>query len=404
MPNAMFNDPSDVDLSVVASLPIDVRREVEREMRLVKHQQEKKKLSQKKKKRKQPSYRQAKETKEGAVEVLCFACRRDPQKKRQPTLARFWEKAATTTTTNEKTTVHNNDGELFCARCRVPLQQTKRQQCGGTNKVVSVLPQSTRLKGYKRLAKETGVPFALTDSEAMKLMRESCFGCGQESGPDGNGISRLRNWTGFPASAQQSAKKPFMGPFTRSNCVAACAVCNLMKGHRSIPSFVEACRTIATHRGSGTASQDYGRYPHRFRDNVSRRSRSSYITKSSTHTKTHCLTNEQFRAIVARPCAYCGKPPSDTHHNGLDRLDSDNRVYSIENVVSCCGDCNIMKYQHSLSFFLGHCKRVAEHHRGTTFEHEEEEEKEKNAKDCVGDSEDHEDNGDDATASDPSIG
>lgn len=60
------------------------------------------------------------------------------------------------------------------------------------------------------------------------------------------------------------------------------------------------------------------RYPLRFRDNVSKRSRSAYISASSTHTKTHALSNEQFNAIVARPCRYCGKksdPPK--HYNGL---------------------------------------------------------------------------------------
>ena len=53
-------------------------------------------------------------------------------------------------------------------------------------------------------------------------------------------------------------------------------------------------------------------------------------------------------AYHGQPCHYCGKrsdPP--THHNGLDRLDSANRVYAVGTVVSCCGDCNVMKYTHS---------------------------------------------------------
>lgn len=164
------------------------------------------------------------------------------------------------------------------------------------------------------------------------------------------------------------SKGGFMGPFHPDNLATACGAssrqlvfvgrrpntstthawdtprlgtCNLMKGARRIRGYVEACRHIATHRGG----HDYGRYPHRFRNNTSKRSRSSYVTASSTHSKTHALSNESFNAITARPCHYCGKesdPPR--HHNGLDRLDSSLRVYTEESVVSCCGDCNVMKY------------------------------------------------------------
>ena len=155
-----------------------------------------------------------------------------------------------------------------------------------------------------------------------------------------------------------------MGPFCRENVAVACSTCNQMKGARRIASFVQACRHIATFQGLG----NYGLYPHCFRNNTSKRSRSSYITSSSTHTKTHALTNAAFNSITSQPCRYCGKASSPTstppHHNGLDRLDSSNRVYSVETVVSCCGDCNLMKYVHSEEGFLGHCRMVAENNVG----------------------------------------
>ena len=75
--------------------------------------------------------------------------------------------------------------------------------------------------------------------------------------------------------------------------------------------------------------------------------------------KTHSLTNEQFNAIVSEPCFYCGKArPSDDasaaclcdrqeprkpktrgpddrgHFNGLDRLDSEIRVYAKETTAA----------------------------------------------------------------------
>ena len=67
----------------------------------------------------------------------------------------------------------------------------------------------------------------------------------------------------------------------------------------------------------------------------------------------------RFRAIVERPCFYCGKESGNGHFNGLDRTDSGLRVYSVGSVVSCCGTCNIMKYRWSVEEFLGHCVRVA---------------------------------------------
>uniref|UniRef100_A0A7S3NM32 Uncharacterized protein n=1 Tax=Aureoumbra lagunensis TaxID=44058 RepID=A0A7S3NM32_9STRA len=359
-------DPLSVDRRVLASMPPDVRDEIEAEISLLLEQGESTTQKTSKKREivkekaneescaKKRKYRQAKENADGSVELLCFKCRRAPAgSQAQALLTRYFGQ--------EKKKVKTDEYQ-YCSRCRTPLhvaslnkKSVKTKQCP---------PQITRLKAYKRLASEHGVPFALTDGEALALMRMSCFGCGALPGEDGNGISRLRDWTGFDAS---SATKKYMGPFSRQNCITACATCNLMKGYRRIPAFVECCRTIATHHAKSN-EETFGSYPHRFRNNISRRSRSSYITLSSTHTKTHCLTNHQFNQIVSQPCAYCGKPSNPPHHyNGLDRLDSQDRVYRPDNVVSSCGTCNIMKYTHSLDFFINHCRRVAIHHKGIEF-------------------------------------
>lgn len=153
-----------------------------------------------------------------------------------------------------------------------------------------------------------------------------------------------------------------MGPFHEHNVSSACGTCNLMKGCRRIRSFVNLARTIATHRGG---VGDFGRFPEAFRNNVSRRSRSSYISASSTHTKTHALTNEAFARIVSQPCRFCGKPHDPPrHYNGLDRLDSACRVYTEDTCVACCGDCNMAKYTHSESAFIAHCVAIARHNIG----------------------------------------
>lgn len=53
------------------------------------------------------------------------------------------------------------------------------------------------------------------------------------------------------------------------------------------------------------------------------------------------LTLEEYSALCNLPCYYC----SDVKYNsgyGLDRIDN-NKGYTIENVIPCCGDCNVTR-------------------------------------------------------------
>ena len=56
---------------------------------------------------------------------------------------------------------------------------------------------------------------------------------------------------------------------------------------------------------------------------------------------TNDLTKEQFETITKQPCYYCGIM-QDKGFNGVDRMDS-TKGYEIDNCVSCCTDCNMMK-------------------------------------------------------------
>ena len=71
------------------------------------------------------------------------------------------------------------------------------------------------------------------------------------------------------------------------------------------------------------------------------------------------ITFEQFVDIVHKPCVYCGYYAEESVL-GIDRIDS-NRNYVIENCVSCCGVCNIMKSDHPLQYFLDHISKIAAH-------------------------------------------
>ena len=301
--------------------------------------------------------RQASEA-HGECAVLCYACRRTPDTTKQQGLASFFVAAGHKTEGEEESGSSSApSSSTQCSRCLRVLEQPTANRSGSSSKS-RALPQIVRIRSYERLAKEQGVPFAVSESAAAALMRLPCITCGAASPTEGHGLTRLRMW---PAGLSRPARGGFMGPFHPENLATACSMCNLMKGFRTVRAFVEACRHIATHR----TGSDFGTYPHRFRNNVSKRSRSSYISASSTHTKTHALSNEAFNAIVSGPCHYCGKasdPPH--HHNGLDRLDSAVRVYTADSCVSSCGDCNVMKYVHSEAAFLAHVHTVASHHIG----------------------------------------
>lgn len=53
------------------------------------------------------------------------------------------------------------------------------------------------------------------------------------------------------------------------------------------------------------------------------------------------LTKEEYLALIANPCYYCGWP-LPTEGMGLDRLDFDGD-YSPSNVKPCCTECNLAR-------------------------------------------------------------
>lgn len=54
------------------------------------------------------------------------------------------------------------------------------------------------------------------------------------------------------------------------------------------------------------------------------------------------LTLEQYTALISKRCHYCNDTAIPQVSCGLDRMDS-SKGYQIDNVCSCCHDCNIAK-------------------------------------------------------------
>jgi hypothetical protein len=80
------------------------------------------------------------------------------------------------------------------------------------------------------------------------------------------------------------------------------------------------------------------------------------------------LTFEQFKAITAQACHYCGIRPLQIHraydrngeftYNGMDRIDN-SQGYVESNVVACCGTCNYAKSIRGYDEFIEWLDRIA---------------------------------------------
>lgn len=78
------------------------------------------------------------------------------------------------------------------------------------------------------------------------------------------------------------------------------------------------------------------------------------------------LSDEEAKDIMSKPCYYCGEPIS----LGIDRIDS-SKGYIQNNIVPCCGICNIMKNAFSIDTFLDKVYKIYNiHHKesSTTIE------------------------------------
>jgi hypothetical protein len=61
------------------------------------------------------------------------------------------------------------------------------------------------------------------------------------------------------------------------------------------------------------------------------------------------ISKEEFAHLISLPCTYCGSPASNEEQGiHLDRLNND-LGYVLDNVVPCCGACNMMRQNHYTS-------------------------------------------------------
>jgi hypothetical protein len=88
------------------------------------------------------------------------------------------------------------------------------------------------------------------------------------------------------------------------------------------------------------------------------------------------LTKEEHIFIVKQNCHYCGSQPEikqpnrgkknyvgiPVPYNGIDRIDN-NVGYEKQNCVACCSKCNYMKHKMTVSSFMEHILKIANHQK-----------------------------------------
>ncbi len=189
-----------------------------------------------------------------------------------------------------------------------------------------------RIRRIKKDAAQRGYEYALADEHAEALLRGACEYCGHKDDDAFNGIDRVDNSRGYVAG----------------NCVSACWTCNRMKGTDDVAVFRQRCAHIS---GFATCADAFPDKPHGGQYAI-------YVNDAPKRQLAFELSKDEFKALTAHDCEYCGKPSTATHTNGLDRVDN-SRGYVADNVVPCCGTCNIMKHAMNLHEFKTACTLVA---------------------------------------------
>jgi len=185
-----------------------------------------------------------------------------------------------------------------------------------------------KLSYYKSRAKELKFEWNITDEYALQLFSEPCFYCNQYNDYNINGIDRVKNVFGY----------------NENNVVSCCTECNMIKCDMDVTIFLNKVEHILTYNKiiNGSLYKFDGDGKKTFRMKLMEANeREIYID----------ITEQIFNEISKNPCYICGKENSDYHSNGIDRVDNF-KNYIKNNIQSCCGNCNYMKGELKLSYFI----------------------------------------------------
>jgi hypothetical protein len=194
-------------------------------------------------------------------------------------------------------------------------------------------------KNYKRSADDKNMLFEFTLEEFKEIASKNCYYCGELQEKGFNGIDR----------------KFCTDNYFKDCCVPCCSTCNYMKGSLDDIVFLKRIEHILTFQGyidGYLCPELFGNHIHVKYNEYKKRA----IEKLQ---KEFNLTSMEFLEIISNNCYICGKESNDEHLNGIDRIDND-KGYNLDNVSSCCGECNYMKKNYDLEEFFEKMNKIYE--------------------------------------------
>ena len=243
-------------------------------------------------------------------------------------------------------TINDNIITFMCITCNKIVDILKNNKCNkcyleayNTNKNRN--PRDiflSKLYEYKSSAKKRNLQFNLTNKQTLELFKLNCYYCDELEII--NGIDRI-----------DSTKN-----YDQNNVVPCCTQCNIMKSTYNQELFLQICEHVATYNElyDGIINFD-------ILNNTKNSRYSEYKRCAEKRNILFNLSKFKFIKLISNTCYYCGVADI-THYNtygagGIDRIDS-NKNYDIDNCVSCCGTCNLMKNIYNKDDFLIKCLQI----------------------------------------------
>jgi hypothetical protein len=195
---------------------------------------------------------------------------------------------------------------------------------------------------YTRSARDKNLTFELSFDDYKTIVGQSCCYCGIIQDHGFNGIDRINQQNGYVVD----------------NCVSCCQMCNYIKNTVTATVFVKRAEHIAVYGGhleEGTLYHDV------FSDHI----QIKYLDYKKRAQKKQIgfeISEEQFDTMTSKSCYTCGKTPSISHCNGIDRFDS-GTGYVVDNCRSCCADCNYMKKDYNYDEWIAKLVQITHFQR-----------------------------------------
>ncbi len=198
-----------------------------------------------------------------------------------------------------------------------------------------------RYREYKRRAARISSTFNLSENEAKDLFERECYYCDFKQQEILNGIDRICNELGY----------------IDTNLVTCCTTCNMMKSTHDEATFILMCAQISKYRGL----HEIENYSYVFND-YKCSPLAYYKYRANKKEIVFDLTEDEFNEIRNNKCYLCGRKNTNTHTNGIDRIDN-NKGYTKDNCKACCRDCNIMKRDLNSIEFVFQCGLIIEYNK-----------------------------------------